>query len=79
MQFITACFQKSLNDLTWGTGSTVESIAETKIQLPTKNGKIDFDFMEKFVAELEAYLTTTGLRDYVLTSEEEEVLRDFES
>ena len=42
------------------------------IKLPTKNGKIDFDFIEEFVAELEAtrlaeleaYLEATGLRDY---------------
>jgi len=29
-------------------------IKDNKIQLPTKNGEIDFDFMESFVAELEA-------------------------
>jgi hypothetical protein len=27
---------------------------KTKIQLPTKNGEIDFEFMESFIAELEA-------------------------
>ncbi len=60
---------------------------KTIIHLPTHNGKIDFDFMEEFVAELEAerlaeleaYLKTTGLRDYTLTGEEERVLREFES
>lgn len=59
----------------------------TKIQLPTKNGKIDFEFMESFIAELEAeriadleaYLTFTGLKNYTLTVEEEEVLADFEN
>lgn len=53
-------------------------IKDIKIQLPTKNGKIDFEFMESFVAELEAqrlaeleaYLTVTGLKDYELTDEE---------
>lgn len=47
-----------------------EKIKYEKIQLPTKNGKIDFDFMEKFIAELEAeriaeleaYLLATGLK-----------------
>ena len=56
------------------------------IQLPTKNGKIDFEFMESFIteleaeriAELDAYLRTTGLRDYFLTTEEEKVLKEFE-
>lgn len=59
---------------------------ELTIQLPTKNGKIDFAFMEKFIAELEAqrivklevYLLTTGLKDYTLTAEEERVLVEFE-
>ena len=58
-----------------------------KIQLPTKNGEIDFYFMEHFmaeleaerIAELEAYLSATGLTDYTLTTEEERVLRDFEN
>lgn len=65
------------------------------IQLPTMNGEIDFDFMESFIAELEArhiaeleayltvtglaYLTVTGLKDYTLTKEEEKALEDFHS
>ncbi|MFK5975584.1 MAG: restriction endonuclease subunit S [Sulfurovum sp.] len=56
-----------------------------KIQLPTKNNQIDFDFMESFIAQIEAeriekldaYLEASGLKDYVLTVEEEEVLEDF--
>lgn len=58
-----------------------------KIPLPTKDGKIDFDFMESFIAELEArhiaeleaYLSVTGLKDYILTEEEEKALKDFEN
>lgn len=58
-------------------------IKDISVQLPIgKNGKIDFDFMEAFVAELEAqrvaeleaYLTVTGLNDYVLTEEEEQAI-----
>lgn len=53
-----------------------------KIQLPTTDGKIDFDFMESFIAQLEAlhiaeletYLSVTGLKDYILTEEEERAL-----
>ena len=60
---------------------------KTKIQLPIKNSKIDFEFMESFiaeleaerVAELEAYLLATGLKDYTLTIEEQQVLDDFEN
>jgi len=72
MPYLTACFQKSLADSSWGTGSTIKTIAETKIQLPTKNDKIDFEFMEQFIAELEAehiaeleaYLLATGLKKF---------------
>jgi hypothetical protein len=87
MQYLTASFQKSLLTFSWGIGSTVETIGKTKIQLPTKNGEIDFEFMESFiaqleaerVAELEAYLVATGLKDYTLTADEEKVLAEFES
>lgn len=57
------------------------------IQLPiTSTGEIDFAFMEKFISELEeeriselsAYLEVTGLKDYTLTPEEENALKDFE-
>lgn len=57
------------------------------IQLPTKNWKIDFDFMENFIDELEKekieklnnYLEVTWLKDYNLTGEEKKILEDFES
>jgi len=60
---------------------------KTKIHLPTKNGEIDFEFMESFIAELEAermaeleaYLLATGLKDYTLTAEEQQALNDFEN
>jgi hypothetical protein len=57
-----------------------------KIQLPTKSGKIDFEFMENFIKELEterinqldSYLSVTGLKDYNLTFEEKMALTDYE-
>ena len=56
------------------------------VKIPiTKDGGIDFDFMERFiseleaehVAELEAYLLATGLKDCTITNEEREVLDGF--
>ena len=87
MKYLTASFQKVLTSFSWGTGSTIETIAETKIQLPIKNNKIDFDFMETFIielekekaTELESYLKVSGLKDYTLTDKERKVLEDFES
>lgn len=57
------------------------------LSLPTKNGKIDFEFMETFVAELEAqrvaelknYLEVSGLDDYELSNRELEVLKSYDS
>lgn len=54
---------------------------------PCDNVKnIDFDFMESFIREIEAermrelnaYLQTTGLKDYALTAAEQKVLEEFE-
>ncbi|MDR1846647.1 MAG: restriction endonuclease subunit S [Bacteroidales bacterium] len=64
-----------------------EKVKGKKIQLPlTASDEIDFEFMENFiaelevqrVAELEAYLSATGLKDYTLTAEEEAAVREFE-
>ena len=57
------------------------------MQLPTKNGELDYEFMEIFVAELAAqrvaelaaHLKVTGLNDYHLTAEEKQVLEDFDN
>ncbi|WP_181325308.1 restriction endonuclease subunit S [Helicobacter pylori] len=60
LHFISAILQFILKPLTWGLGSTTESIAEFKFSLPLKPtantqtlDDIDFPFMEKFIAELE--------------------------
>ena len=58
---------------------------ETTFKLPTTAGEIDFDFMEKYIAELEAqriaeleaYLVATELSDYTLTKKEESSLQKF--
>lgn len=60
---------------------------KTIIQLPIKNGQIDFNFMECFIAELEAehiielkeYLKAAGLKDYSLSNEEQKALNEFDS
>ena len=58
-----------------------------KIKVPKKDGKIDFDFMESLVAELEAqrvaelaaYLTVSGYDNYKLSSEELDALQCFKT
>ena len=88
LHFFTSTIQKSIK-LKFGYENKAgwAKVQDEKIQLPTKNGEIDFEFMDKFIAELEAerlaeleaYLTTTGLKDYTLTNEEKQVLEEFES
>lgn len=64
-----------------------EKIKDEHIKLPTKNGKIDFEFMDSFISELEAeriseletYLKITGLEDYELTDSEMRTLEEFEN
>ncbi|MCQ2857358.1 restriction endonuclease subunit S [Helicobacter pylori] len=92
LHFISAILQFILKPLTWGLGSTTESIAEFKFSLPLKPTTntqtledIDFDFMEKFIAELEqcrlaeleAYLKATGLENTTLSNDEENALNVF--
>ena len=48
------------------------------VNLPIKNNKIDFAFIDKFIAELEAYLSVTGFNDYELTDEEQKALNDYD-
>ncbi|MGN8425619.1 restriction endonuclease subunit S [Helicobacter pylori] len=92
LHFISAILQFILKPLTWGLGSTTESIAEFKFSLPLKPtaktqtlNDIDFDFMETFIAELEqcrlaelqAYLKAAGLENTTLSNDEENALSVF--
>ncbi|ENY70269.1 Type II restriction modification system specificity subunit [Mycoplasmopsis bovigenitalium 51080] len=66
-------------------GYKLDDIKNHSIQLPTKDGKIDFEFMESFIAELEAqhiaeleaYLKATGLNNYELSSDEKKSIDNF--
>ena len=92
---ISVCRVSTSKKYDYGNKFNRDSMNNTKIQLPTKNGQIDFDFMEKFIAELEAeriaeleaeriaeleaYLLATELKDYNLTEKEKMALEQFES
>lgn len=64
-----------------------ETFKNQYVNLPYKNGKIDFDFIDTFIAELEAeriaglsaYLKVSGLEDYELTEKEEQSLNRFQT
>lgn len=88
--FWVSAVNKSINwsfsDWYWNY-PTLEKLENLEIQLPTKNWKIDFDFMESFIEEIEKeridklsnYLQVSWLKDYNLTEKEKEVLKDFEN
>lgn len=86
-QFFLAALRKPFELFSWGSSSfNVDIIKSQKIELPVKNGKIDYEFMEFFIAELEAqrvaeletYFSVTGLKDTQLSIEEEQALEDFD-
>ena len=84
--FLTTCITMSLkHKYSWGNSISNKKIQDDTVLLPVKNGKIDFDFMESFVAELEAkrvaelsaYLKASGYDNYELSSGELDALRKF--
>lgn len=71
----------------WTNKAGWERIKQDMIHLPLdESNEIDFDFMESFISELEherinklnAYLEVSGLKDYELTEEEEQILKESE-
>ena len=90
-QAIIQAMKKAFSNFSWGSSSyNVSVLSSTKIQLPTINNIIAFDYIEKFVstleterlatleterlATLELYLQTTGLSSYTLDFNEKNVL-----
>jgi len=96
MLFFTAAIEKSLTGkFSYGKKLRSSQSKNFEIYLPTKDGEIDFEFMEKFITELEAeriseleaylkennlaYLTAAGLKDFILTDEEKFALENLNS
>lgn len=85
--FIVSLINKKLSeDFSYSNQYRMDNFSKTKIQLPTKNAKIDFEFMDSFInkleaermAKLDAYLSATGLKNYTLTADEQQALDNFE-
>lgn len=82
-QFFVTAITRAFSSFSWGNSSYSIGVIENQIiKLPTKDNEIDFDFMETFVAELEAehvaelsaYLKISGLDNYELSDEEQFVI-----
>ena len=86
--FIIASIDKVIKrKYSYNNKATKIELKNTVISLPVRNGAIDFDFMEEFIIELErerldifdTFLSTTGLKDYEITSKEQQALDDFKN
>ncbi|MCI7548979.1 MAG: restriction endonuclease subunit S [Campylobacter sp.] len=86
--FMTSAINKDKAKFGYEKQYRQKSFAEHKIKLPiTQNGEIDFDFMESFIAELEAervreleaYLKASGLSDTTLSPDEKSALNTWNS
>ena len=84
--YMASCVYKSLHrKYSWGNSISKAKIQEDIITLPVSNGKIDFAFMDSFIAELEAervaelsaYLTVSGLDNYELFGDEVQALQNY--
>ena len=84
--YMASCVYKSLHrKYSWGNSISKAKIQEDIITLPVSNGKIDFAFMDSFIAELEAervaelsaYLTVSALDNYELSGDEVQALQNY--
>lgn len=84
--FIVASIDKVIkNKYSYNHKATKIELKNTVIKLPVTDNEIDFDFIDNFIAELEAerisklksYLLVAGLQNYTLTKEEQKVINDF--
>ena len=96
-QFFIAVMNLAFRSFSWGSSSfNMEIIKDVKLTLPsTPDGRIDFTFIESFIAELEAervaeleaervaelsaYLAVSGLDNYELSKEEQSALELYET
>ena len=81
--FISTLLSKLTTGFSYSDMCSWNKIKNFTIKLPTKEvEEIDFEYMEKYIAELEGqriaelegYLVATGLNDYVLTEEDKQTL-----
>lgn len=83
--FIFAVWRKHIPNLGYARHWKIAN--KCVLELPTKNNSLDTDFIENFIAELEArhiaeleaYLSVTGLNDYNLSIIEQQTLTNYVS
>lgn len=87
LYFVAAFKKAAANRFDYGNKFNRAITTEMYVTLPaTINSEIDFEFIDGFIAELEAqriaeleaHLTVTGLKDYILTEEEHNALDGYD-
>lgn len=79
-----------INSLNYGGYSNyprIETLRNDIVYLPISNSKINFDFMESFISELEeeqirelnAYLKASGMDNYILSPAEQQAIDEYSS
>ena len=86
--FIIASIDKVIKQkYSYNNKATKIELKNTVINCPVKNGDVDFNFMERFILELErecievleTYLSITGLKDYGITAKEQKSIDEFKN
>lgn len=86
--YFTVLFNKQKESLLSGLVRDVDNtFLSAKVSLPILNSQVAFDFIEKFIATLNAerlatlnaYLLVTGLNDYALTDDEQAALDNLDA
>lgn len=83
--FTANLFKKVRERFNYGNPMSSTKLRMEKIKLPFLNNEIAFSYMENYIKALEAerietleaYLTVTGLKDYKITKNDEEILDKF--
>ncbi|HDT8087596.1 TPA: restriction endonuclease subunit S [Enterococcus faecalis] len=87
-QWLIVAINKALSNFGgYSSYPTLSTLKKLTILLPINNEQIDFEFIDSFIAELEAeriaelsaYLKVSGLDNYELSDEELKALRDYDS
>ncbi|EEW8280549.1 TPA: restriction endonuclease subunit S [Escherichia coli] len=78
--FLISAMKKSFSTFSWGSSSFNENVLnKVKINIPTFNNVPAYNYMVKYIEELEAYLIAAGLSDYQLTEKDYLILEHFKN
>lgn len=73
--YFQTCLSKHKRKFSYDNMCVFTKLENETIELPIADaGKLDVEFIENYIRQLEAYLIATGLNDYALNDEEKKIL-----